>query len=150
MVEGISVRRVSGKDLGRIKEIADARLRENYSPDLFRYFFEQHSRCFFVACDDSSVAGFLLAVPLDQATLRILMLAVDDGRSGKGVGSALMDKCMEFAKGRMMSSIVLEVGTDNKEAIDFYSNRGFKMTGILTGYYRDRTDAYVMKHYLPM
>jgi ribosomal-protein-alanine N-acetyltransferase len=150
MPEGITIRRVDGKDISRIKEIADSRLKEEYSMELFHFLFENHPQCFLVAENKDHLIGFLIAIPLDGTTLRIMMLAVTNEYRMKGVGSSLLSASLDHAKTRMMTSVVLEVGTDNSQAVDFYVKRGFKVTGILPKYYKDRSDAYLMKRYIVM
>ncbi len=150
MPEGIAIRRVEGKDISRIKTIADSRLREEYSFDLFNFFFEKHPECFLVANVGNDIIGFIVGVPLDNTTLRIMMLAVSMEFNMKGIGSSLLEASLNYAKGRMMTSIVLEVGTENSDAFDFYSKRGFKVTGLLPKYYKDKSDAFVMKKYIVM
>ncbi len=150
MPEGIAIRRVEGKDISRIKTIADSRLREEYSVDLFNFFFEKHPECFLVANAGNEIIGFIVGVPLDNTTLRIMMLAVTFEYNMKGIGSSLLNDSLNYAKSRMMTSIVLEVGTENSDALDFYSKRGFKVTGLLPKYYKDKSDAFVMKRYIVM
>ncbi len=148
--EGVKIRRIESKDLSTVKMLADSRLNEDYSTDLFRFFFENHNGCFLVAEDSYAVIGFVIGIPLDARTLRIVMLAVDDRISGMGLGSSLMDASREYAKDRMMTSIVLEVRAKNDMAFEFYSKRGFKVTGMIPNYYNDKSDAFVMKRFLEM
>jgi ribosomal-protein-alanine N-acetyltransferase len=148
--EGLIIRRVEGRDLERIRDLADTRLNEEYSEELFNHFFERYPQCFLVAENGKTVMGFVLGIPLDAKTMRILMLAVDENHTRMGIGSALMDASMKYARDRMMTTMVLEVGSMNKKAFDFYLKKGFKMTGVLTKYYKDRTDAFVMKRFLEM
>jgi ribosomal-protein-alanine acetyltransferase len=150
MPEGIELKRVEGKDISAVKGIADSRLHEEYSADLFKFFFEKHPDCFLVAEGEDGIEGFIVCVPVDGHTLRILMLAVKIDKQMKGIGSTLLEAALNHARGRMMTSVVLEVGTSNTEAIDFYYRKGFKVTGILPKYYRDRSDAYMMKRYIVM
>ncbi len=150
MPEGVAIRRVERKDLSEIKDIADTRLREDYTPELFDFFFEKHPECFLVADGIDGPIGFLIGAPLDGRTLRIMMLAVREEHRMKGIGSSLFEMGLDHARRRMMTSIVLEVGTKNTEAIDFYTKRGFKVTGILPKYYKDKSDAYMMKRFIVM
>lgn len=135
-------------DLQSIKTITDVRLREEYSLDLISYFIEKHSACFHVAEVDDEVVGFIIGVPMDNKTLRILLLAVVKEFSGAGIGSTLFEKCVEYAKLRMMTTLNLEVNIENESAYEFYRKRGFKVTGILPKYYKDKSDAYVMKKFI--
>ena len=148
--KGFRIRKVRSVDLQSIKRISDSRLREDYSLDLLSYFIENHSQCFHVAEVNNEVVGFIIGVPLDNKTLRILMLAVTEEYSRNGIGSGLFEKCLDHAKLRMMTALNLEVSTLNESAYEFYRNRGFKVTGILPKYYKDKTDAYIMKRFIVM
>lgn len=148
--EGLILRKAEIQDIARIKDIADNGLREEYSMDLLKFLFENHGEGLFVAETDSRIMGFILGVPLDSRTLRILMLVVIKEFRKMGIGSELLKACENHAKNRMMTAMILEVGTKNTEAVDFYSKKGFKVTGMLPKYYKDRSDAYVMKRYFAM
>jgi ribosomal protein S18 acetylase RimI-like enzyme len=146
----VKLRKVGPTDLEFIKNIADSRLREDYTLDLLSYFIESHSECFHVAEIENDIAGFIIAVPLDSQTLRILMLAVKSEHCQKGIGTRLFDRCVQYARTRMMTAMNLEVGVKNETAYEFYQKKGFKVTGILPKYYKDKTDAYVMKKFISM
>lgn len=57
--------------------------------------------------------------------LNIHDLAVDPTHRRKGVGHALMDWIIEYAKGEGFCRINLEVRTDNNIALSLYSKHGF-------------------------
>ncbi len=48
---------------------------------------------------------------------------------GKGVGSALMEKCLEIARQKMKELVWLGVWEHNRRAIDFYTRWGFEKFG---------------------
>lgn len=150
MDPGFIVRKVEGADLKEVKAIADARLRETYSEEVLLYFYEEHKQSFFIATDGERALGFVLGVPLDNRTMRVLMLAVLEGSSSKGIGRTLLGTIESYAVMRKMTSVVLEVGVDNEKAIDFYSKLGYKVTSLVPQYYKDKRDAFVMKRFLPM
>ena len=54
----------------------------------------------------------------------------------KGVGSALMDKMIEFAKDIGIELIELEVRCDNTRAIHLYEKYGFKPIGIFPAFFK--------------
>ncbi|MDG6225237.1 MAG: ribosomal protein S18-alanine N-acetyltransferase [Candidatus Thermoplasmatota archaeon] len=150
MVQGVIVRRVQARDLEQINGIAHAMLREEYSLELFTHLFERAGGSFMAALIGDSVIGFVLSVPLTSRTMRILMLAVSEENQSRGIGKMLLEACKNHSVSRMMNEIVLEVGVDNEKAVEFYSRNGFSVVSRIKEYYNDRTDAYVMKCYLPM
>lgn len=145
-----SIERIDPHQLEKVRELANIRLREDYSKELFTHFFENFRNCFLVALEKGEVLGFLLAVPRDETALRVLMLAVEQQHQGKGIARKLMSAAEGYAASRKMGSIVLEVGTDNTKAVNLYNRLGFKVVGILQEYYKDRTDAFVMRKILPV
>jgi ribosomal-protein-alanine acetyltransferase len=146
----LNLRRVQARDLEAINDLANRVLRERYSTELFTHLFERSSGSFFVAEEEGDVLGFALAVPMTQRSMRLLMLAVRPDMQSKGLGKMLLDTCKEHARTRMMTDMVLEVGVDNKGAIEFYGRNGFTVTQTITEYYNDRSDAYVMKCFLQL
>ena len=150
MKEPYNVRRVDPHDLSQIKGIADRELREEYGMDLLMRFFEEFRGGFFVAEREGDVLGFILAVPLDRSTMRILMLAVREECTQTGIGSELLRTMKEYTVMRMMNSIVLEVSGNNETAVRFYKNRGFQQVRMIPNYYTDGRDAMVMRSYLPV
>lgn len=145
----INISRIGPHQVEEARRLANRRLRETYSTELFLHFFENFRSCFLVASHDGKVAGFILGVPLEGVTLRILMLAVDEEYLMMGIGSSLMASAEAYAASRKMNSISLEVGVNNEDAINFYKRLGFAVTGMLSHYYEDRSDALVMRKALP-
>ncbi len=143
------LRKVEAGDLERICRIANDRLREDYHQDFFIHFYMYLREAFLVVTASNEVVGFILTVPHDRRTMRVLLLAVDGEWANRGIGISLISGAKRYAKARMMSKLRLEVGVDNRTAISFYSKNGFQITGTFDGFYSDGTDAYVMTCYLP-
>lgn len=55
---------------------------------------------------------------------------------GRGVGSALLQKIIEYAKTHGIELVSLEVRSDNKRAIHVYEKFGFRKTGISPAYFK--------------
>ena len=142
------IRRVEANDLMQVVAIADSELREEYDTKLFSHFYEGFRGGFLVAEDGGRLLGFILAVPMDNATLRILMLAVRGEHSRRGIGGSLLDACKQYARLRGMGAIVLEVRDGNTRAVSFYAKAAFQNVGLLAAFYSDGGRALVMKHFL--
>jgi ribosomal protein S18 acetylase RimI-like enzyme len=145
----MEIGRVEAHDLEIVRNLASSRLRESYSLDLFQHFYEHYPSCFFVARSQEGVIGFIIGIPMDELKLRVLMLAVKRSKVRNGVGTALMSSAETYASTRMMNSVVLEVGSKNGRAIEFYTKLGYKITGMIPEYYEDKSDAFVMRKFLP-
>ncbi|MBN1390915.1 MAG: GNAT family N-acetyltransferase [Candidatus Thermoplasmatota archaeon] len=150
MTGTLIIRRVEATDLEPLTRMANSRLREDYSIELLSHLYENQSGCFLTALDDDGLIGFIVGVPMGGSSLRILMLAVKRSRTRQGVGSELMRSAEAYASLRKMSSVVLEVGTRNDEALGFYKNLGYSITALIPEYYRDRSDAFVMRKFISM
>jgi ribosomal protein S18 acetylase RimI-like enzyme len=63
-------------------------------------------------------------------TLYIEHLMIAEGERGKGTGSLLMKKIIEYSSGKNYRLIELETQNTNVPAIKFYEKQGFKITGL--------------------
>ncbi|MEA3558470.1 MAG: GNAT family N-acetyltransferase [Candidatus Thermoplasmatota archaeon] len=148
--DNCTIERIASHQLEQVRSMANKRLQENYTRELVDHFFENLNGCFLVAMEGEQLLGFIVAVPKDETSLRVLMLVVEEGYEGRGVGRKLMSAAEGYASSRKMGSIALEVGTSNEKAVVFYTRIGFRITGILDNYYEDRSDAFIMKKILPV
>lgn len=98
----------------------------------------------FVLTADNKVVGFLeYEVLFDDA--EIFMIAVHPDFQKKGLGKMLMEFCLKNLQKEGVKSVYLDVAANNTKAIDFYRKFGFYTVYIRKEYYRDGTDAYLMK-----
>lgn len=87
-----------------------------------------------VARLDAANLGFALVRSVfDESEL--LLLAVDPGWRGRGIGAALMNDCLALARLRGIKSMHLEVRSTNN-AIQLYQKAGFYHVNTRHGYYR--------------
>ena len=90
-----------------------------------------------IAFDADSIAGFIKvrrgpapdAVPAANA-MEVQQLYVDAGSQRKGVGRALMDRAVEFARQDGQAGLWLSVWQDADWATGFYEAYGFRKVGI--------------------
>ncbi|MBQ8923619.1 MAG: GNAT family N-acetyltransferase [Lachnospiraceae bacterium] len=91
-------------------------------------FYISDDDVIFVAEDNGKVIGFISVnnhseydyIYLDDYCVR-------EEYRGKGIGSKLMAMAFEFAKDKQINQILTHVENANKESIEFYKNRGFKL-----------------------
>ena len=75
-------------------------------------------------------------------------LAVADSYRRKSVASRLLEYILDIARNKGCEHILLEVRPQNKDAIAFYENAGFKLLYCRPNYYRNPVeDALVMVYY---
>ena len=75
----------------------------------------------------------------------ISMIAVKKEFQGKGIGKHIMNWFIHLCKQKGINNIWLEVSQNNKKAIRFYEDFGFTIQDIRKNYYKDGSDALIMK-----
>ncbi|WP_297454099.1 ribosomal protein S18-alanine N-acetyltransferase [Persephonella sp.] len=75
----------------------------------------------------------------------ISMIAVKKEFQGKGIGKHIMNWFIDLCKQKGINNIWLEVSQNNKKAIRFYEDFGFTIQDIRKNYYKDGSDALIMK-----
>ena len=120
-------------------------------PDLFRDSAQKYdegaleallkdpSRPIFAAVEDGKLLGYCFCileitkdhpVLMDQKSLYIDDLCVDEACRGKHVGSALYDYAVNYAREIGCDTITLNVWCGNDSAMAFYESRGLKPRNI--------------------
>lgn len=84
--------------------------------------------------------GFISVVPLkNKRELLVDMLAVDRRHQGSGIGSRLVNLAETYGQEKRMRRISLFVDKVNTKAIQFYKNKGYSISGFISG-----IDCYVL------
>ncbi|MFX0068527.1 MAG: ribosomal protein S18-alanine N-acetyltransferase [Promethearchaeota archaeon] len=74
----------------------------------------------------------------------VVSIAVEDAYRGYGIGSELMKRAMDEMKKAGAAECVLEVRVSNAPAINLYKKLGFEISRVISRYYYDGEDAYIM------
>jgi [ribosomal protein S18]-alanine N-acetyltransferase len=69
------------------------------------------------------------------------LLAVHPVQRKRGLGALLLDWLEKSAVVAGIERVRLEARADNDEALAFYEDRGYKQTGLVSGYYQGSIDA---------
>ena len=78
--------------------------------------------------------------------MEIANIAVADAWRRRGCGTAVMEYTVALAKRRQVTTIFLDVRSDNVEALALYRRFGFEPVGVRRGYYvAEGEDAIVMR-----
>ena len=111
-----------------------------YSPDELREIFRDQDRPVFVAVSEAGeVLGHAFCVlkevkdhPLlmDDRTLYIDDICVDEAARGRGVGRALYERCAAYARELGCRRLTLNVWAFNEPARRFYEEMGMKPRSI--------------------
>ena len=132
------------EDLFEVVRLANRSLNETYDGGLFLQLGDLYPEGFIVCEGRDGIHGFLLGVIERAYEARILILAVDEGARGRGIGARLVRLFEERFRARAIRRINLEVRVSNETAIRLYEKLGFEKRKILPKYYADGEDAYLM------
>jgi ribosomal protein S18 acetylase RimI-like enzyme len=87
---------------------------------------------------DRPVGHLQILVPAFTDAAEITDLAVDKPARRSGVGRALVDSAVRWAKEREFRALWVEPSADNAEAIEFYLSLGFRLSGFNDRMYSNR------------
>ena len=86
---------------------------------------------------------------LTDIEIEIYFIGVKEKFRGKGLGKELLKNVVSFSKDYRASTIILEVGVNNKPAKNIYHSFNFEECGVRKNYYRIRPgfrqDALIMR-----
>ncbi|MEZ2390258.1 ribosomal protein S18-alanine N-acetyltransferase [bacterium RCC_150] len=86
-------------------------------------------------------AGLMCIQPIAD----VQTIAVVPEFEGKGIGSAILTELILEARRRGAADVLLEVRADNPRAQALYQRFGFEQIHVRPRYYRDGTDALIMR-----
>ena len=149
-MQPINVRHASPSDAELIADLSRQTFYETYASyntkeDMDKFMNEQFTRqalmkevetpgnIFLLAYSDNEVKGYVRMregkTPSELDNLNIIEIAriyACTNAIGKGIGSILMQKCIEVAKENEKQIIWLSVWPKNQRAVDFYIKWGFE------------------------
>lgn len=120
-----------------------------WSEGIFRDCLRVGYYCCVMELDDVPIGYAILTSGAGEA--HVLNLCVDRRYRCRGLGGALLDHLLEFARGLAVEDVLLEVRPSNTVAVRLYHSRGFVQVGIRRGYYQahgGREDAVVLRRRL--
>ena len=139
------IRRMTKEDLPRILEMEKLLFPESPWPE-YEFIYELESNPFstlLVYEEDSKVLGYIdWWITYEQAQLA--NIAVDQAAWGRGIGSTLMNVCINDAVKNGCEVISLEVRVSNARAIALYEKYGFIKAAVRKNYYENGEDADLM------
>jgi ribosomal-protein-alanine N-acetyltransferase len=100
-----------------------------------------------VAIVDGAMVGYAITMRADDV-VDLLRIAVHPSHQRHGVAHALLAATLDRARSDRAHRMLLEVSADNSAAVAFYAREGFVEIDRRRGYYRDRTDALVLRKVL--
>lgn len=168
IIQAMRVRKAEERDLPRIMEIERTSFANPWPEALLRSYLGEEG--FLVGEEDGEIIGYILVglkTPSffsrlerrtrllfglergeedpDLHTGHVMNLAVDLPYRHRGLGAELLRAGLAYLRGLGARQVELEVRTANEEAIRLYRRFGFSVDRLITHYYSDGADAYLMK-----
>ena len=117
-----------------------------WSASQYKEEFSSPTRHFVVALDDAqNILGYAGVFAPGGAEADILTVGVVPSHRGKGIAKALIALITDWAKAQGSTAMMLEVKTDNIEAIGLYESLGYSKRNIRKDYFGAGLDAQVMR-----
>jgi len=121
-----------------------------WSAGQYREEISAPTRHFVVALDDaSSVIGYAGVFAPGGAEADVLTVGVVPQHRGQGIARELMARITQWAIEEGSIAMMLEVKTDNVEAISLYESLGYSKLNVRKDYFGTGLDALVMRKELP-
>lgn len=117
-----------------------------FSRRQFTYLINRSKGFFYVVKESGRTVAYLCLLHNQRAgSLRIYSIAVHPEMRGRGIAQLLMDKCFECKRQVGAHTLRLEVNVNNPAAIELYKKNGLEICDLITGYYADGSNAFVMR-----
>lgn len=128
------IRNVVGSDLSEIVDIENL----SFSVPWPRFMFKSHlgSPGFVLYEQDGIIKGYVI-VDIIDSRVHLGSIAVHPKYVRCGIGTKLLDWCIDFGKNYGANMFTLEVREKNRNVQMFYLKNGFEIMGIVPGYYID-------------
>lgn len=108
---------------------------------------ERPGRTFVVFVDDDEAIGYAITMTAGDVA-DLVRIGVQPSRHREGIARQLLDHLLDAAREESVDRMLLEVSALNTEALAFYADAGFTQIDIRPRYYKDGSDALVMKRSL--
>tara|TARA_X000001036_G_scaffold58544_1_gene48193 strand:+ start:5929 stop:6357 length:429 start_codon:yes stop_codon:yes gene_type:complete len=134
----------SEQDLDNLMLFLDDNITENYEKGVFLTIMKRWPEGFLVVRRDNKIVGVACGAIQPNSKLRVLIIALEKGLRGKGLGKELLNIMIEKSLTYGVKKVTLEVRKDS-EAILFYRKLNFSSVDVLPCYYQDGCDGIVME-----
>ena len=117
-----------------------------WSASQYKEEFSSPTRHFVVAVDEEqTIIGYAGVFAAGGIEADILTVGVVPEHRGKGIAKALMALITNWAMSQGSTAMMLEVKTDNLEAIGLYETLGYSALNVRKDYFGTGLDAQVMR-----
>ncbi|WKZ46799.1 MAG: GNAT family N-acetyltransferase [Anaerolineales bacterium] len=113
----------------------------NIDAEDYPTFIDNPQKAIFFADVDGKPVGQIKILPWWNKFAYIEELAVNPDFRGKGIGKALMDRAIAWAKGQNFPGIMLETQDNNVPACKLYEKCGFTLSGFDVNAYKNFSES---------
>lgn len=138
------VREVRHDDMKHVVDIERKSFKYPYTVLTFITLMNLYPNYFLVCEYCGRVVGYVSAAVGKDGYGHIISIAVDPEFRGRGIGKLLMGNVESRLYGDGINKFKLEVAVSNQIAVKMYSSLGYKVSKVLSRYYPDGEDAYLM------
>ena len=128
------IRNVSESDLSTIVDIENLSFSAPWPHFMFK---SQLGNPGFVLYEQDGITKGYVIVDIIDSRVHLMSIAVHPKYQRCGIGTKLLDWCIDLGKMYGVSIITLEVREKSRNAQVFYLKNGFDVQGIVSGYYID-------------
>ena len=141
------IRGLKSSDISKIMTIENESFPDPWPKTAFEEIIRQPGHGGIVVVSDLRLVAYACYLIIERES-HLTNLAVDHSCRRKSIASGLLKRILDIAKKKGCEHILLEVRPQNKIAIAFYENAGFKLLYNRPSYYRNPVeDALVMVYY---
>lgn len=108
------------------------------------YIIDKGGHIFYAKLDDE-IVGTASLLKKTETVYELGKMAVNDKAQGLGIGTILLEYCLDFAKQKQITTLILYSNTILQSAIHLYRKYGFEEVELESGLY-ERANIKMEKH----
>ena len=140
------IRKATIKDLPALIDLETRGFqKDNFSAEQFKYLLTKANSTVLLISYGGKIVGEAILLWREGINVcRLYNIVIDPAIQGAGLGTKLLHACEHEAINHKCKRLSLEVRTDNKQGIGFYTKHGYRVTEKLPKYYSGRASGYRM------
>jgi ribosomal-protein-alanine N-acetyltransferase len=139
------IRKAAVEDLPLLLELERVCFKDTrYSREQIEWLLKGENEATYLYFHNSDAIGSLM-LSLQGDSGRIISVGVHPDWRGRGVARELMDVAEKWFLDSGAHKVDLEVGVNNKEALNLYSSLGYEVVRVLKEYYPEKEDAFHLR-----
>lgn len=139
----MQIRKMNLEDFEKISSILESEFDDFWNTNVFKEELKNINSKYILVENENEIVGFAgIWICIDEA--HITNIVVKKSYRNNKIGSKLLEELINLAINSDLTSITLEVRTDNLPAIKLYEKYNFENLGVRKKYYENTFDAFIM------